>query len=88
MALPDPETLERHCPRLGGRVRLAYCRDSATSPPPCDKIRDCWWERLDIDQLLARTLPPEALARLADAPPRGKIATLLELIARARAGNP
>ncbi len=77
--------MERHCPRLGGRVSLAYCRDSASETPPCDKIRDCWWERLEIDLFLSRHFPSERLAQIACQRPKSKIASLLELVARAQA---
>lgn len=83
-AAPQPGTLKRHCPRLGGRVSLDYCRENGSDPPPCDKIRDCWWERLEIDRYLSQYFSPQRLEQIARRRPKEKIASLLELIAKAR----
>ncbi|MFZ2039558.1 MAG: hypothetical protein WAV08_02610 [Desulfobacterales bacterium] len=77
---------ERRCPRLGGPVTFAYCRDHAGDWPgaPCGKLLDCWWERFDVAAYLQANLPAETVAKLLQREPRPKIHSLLEMIARAR----
>lgn len=76
--------LERRCPRLGGPVTFAYCRGCDTDAAPCFKIFDCWWERFDVVTLMRTHLPPEAFERLRQARPAPKVASLLDVIAKAK----
>ncbi len=57
-APPSPDTLETHCPRLGGQVPLRYCLKPAQETP-CPRIMDCWWQTIDIESLLRSHLDPE-----------------------------
>jgi hypothetical protein len=84
---PDPETLERRCPRLGGTVTFAYCTGCGDGDPPlCFKILDCWWERFDVAGYLKTRVSPEAVDRLASpaAAPPDKVTTIVDLIRQAR----
>jgi hypothetical protein len=79
-----PDHLERRCPRLGGAVRFAYCRDQAGGEV-CTKILDCWWECFDVADLMRRALSSEAFHRLAEPRrPPDKTASLIDLIRHAR----
>lgn len=78
------DALERHCPRLGGPVRLAYCKASGNGDRPCWKILDCWWERLDILDYLQKNLPGKTLEGFASSRPKPKLSSLVELIEQAK----
>ncbi|NCC95178.1 MAG: hypothetical protein EOM10_18260 [Opitutae bacterium] len=80
-----PDDLQRRCPRLGGPVRFAYCRQTAADGRVCPKILDCWWERFDVATLMREVLSEEDFARLtADHRPPNKVASLIDLIRQAR----
>jgi len=81
----EQDPLERRCPRLGGPVTFAYCRCGDIDGQPCFKIFDCWWERFDVVALMRELLPPDAFARLSQSRPAPKIASLLDVIAQAKA---
>ena len=76
--------LERRCPRLGGPVSFSYCTQCEPSQQPCFKIIDCWWETFDVVRYLKDHLPAEQFDQLAAATPRPKIASLVELIDKAK----
>jgi hypothetical protein len=81
--VPD-DRLEHHCPRLGGAVTLDYCRRYASATPPCERIRDCWWQQCDIQRYLAHHFPPTIIARLERPATPSKLASLIEGINAAR----
>ncbi|MFH1982309.1 MAG: hypothetical protein ABIL58_10710 [Pseudomonadota bacterium] len=66
-------------------MTFAYCRCGDAGSDPCFKIFDCWWERFDVVLLMRENLPPEVFERLRLARPAPKIASLLEIIAQAKA---
>jgi len=76
--------LQRRCPRLGGPVSFGYCKRCDEDHQPCFKIIDCWWETFDVVRYLKDHLSEEQFNRLAGARPRPKIASLVELIERAK----
>ncbi|MBW2410818.1 MAG: hypothetical protein JRF72_13545 [Deltaproteobacteria bacterium] len=76
--------MERRCPRLGGPVPFNYCLDAGKDQQLCFKIIDCWWETFDIVRYLQDNLPEDQFARLMQARPRPKIASLVELIEQAK----
>ena len=83
---PDPyDDLERRCPRLGGPVRFHYCRTSGQGPPQCWKVIDCWWERFEVVTYLKAHMTPSEFDSLTSTKPKPKVATLVDLIRRARA---
>lgn len=86
----EPETseagpLSRRCPRLGGPVTFGYCM-GCEQQRPCPKTIDCWWETFDIVRYLQEHLPAEHFEELLQAQPRPKIASLVELIEKAKKG--
>lgn len=82
MTEPIDESRQRRCPRLGHEVPLSYCRQPA-SENPCRKIRDCWFETIDIDLYLQQHCTAEQLHSLT-LPPVDKMSSLLELIQQAQ----
>ena len=76
---------ERRCPRLGGPVAFAYCRQCADNAEVCFKILDCWWEYFDVVSEMKRHLSPEALQSLLDARAKPKITSLLEIVEQVKA---
>ncbi|HOF18542.1 MAG TPA: hypothetical protein PK082_06505 [Phycisphaerae bacterium] len=72
----------RHCPLLGHEVNFAYCRQAGRELP-CRKVLDCWWRAFDVGAFLREQFTPEQL-QAALAPPPPKLATLVDLIDRAR----
>ena len=80
-----PDDLERRCPRLGGDVSFAYCRQGGENNLPCFKIFDCWWERFDVVAHLRENLPPEVFDKIAARrPPPDKVTSLVDLIRQAQ----
>jgi N utilization substance protein B len=80
----DKDSLEQRCPRLGGPVPFKYCRTTGEGGMPCFKIMDCWWEIFDIRTYLENSLSEAELTALLEAKPPDKIASILDLIERAK----
>jgi hypothetical protein len=74
------DALEGYCRKLGHYLSFGYCR-RVNQSLPCATIRDCWFERLPIDEFLERHYSAEERARI-DAPPAGKLDTILKLLAQ------
>jgi len=51
---------------------------------PCFKVVDCWWETFDIVRYLQEHLPEEQFARVLNARPKPKVASLVEIIAQTK----
>jgi hypothetical protein len=52
---------------------------------PCLKVLDCWWERFDVVAYMQARLSPGAFEALATRrPPPNKVASLVDLIQKAR----
>jgi hypothetical protein len=80
----DKDHLTQRCPRLGGPVSFGYCREPAGESLPCWKILECWWEVFDVSAYLREQLSEEDFDRLISAKPKPKVASLLELIEKAK----
>jgi hypothetical protein len=52
---------------------------------PCAKVVDCWWETFDIVRYLQDHLPEEQFARVMNARPKPKVASLVEMVAQTKA---
>lgn len=81
---PDPDRLERRCPRLGGAIDFAYCRSQGEGTLPCFKIFDCWWEIFDVVGFFRSRLSEADFQAIARARPRPKITSILELVEQAK----
>lgn len=76
----DDKTI--YCRMLGHPIPFRYCR-SVNNALPCRKIRDCWYQRIDVDAYLAENFTAaEREQALAEAPE--KITSLADLIRKAR----
>lgn len=81
---PNPDALERRCPRLGGSVDFAYCRSQGEDGRPCFKVFDCWWEIFDVVGFLRRSLSESDFRKIAATRPKPKITSILEIVEQAR----
>ncbi|MFW5870336.1 MAG: hypothetical protein ACOCVL_01585 [Candidatus Sumerlaeota bacterium] len=82
----DPKEQEIRCRRLGHPLTLDYCLREGGPGKPCRLVRDCWWERLDIERVLQERLSEEELNALEEAQkkPPDKMGNILELIEAAK----
>ena len=78
------EKYQRRCPRLGGPVAFAYCESCGEQNSYCFKILDCWWEHFDIVGYLKQKLTQTEIEEIARARPKPKVASLIELIQKAK----
>lgn len=67
---------------LGHPVPFSYCRQ-LNGELPCRLIADCWHEQFDVAAFLREHFTVEQL-QAALAPPKPKMASLIELIEKAR----
>jgi hypothetical protein len=74
--------LEIRCPMLGHPLTFHYCRTTFNAIP-CRKLLDCWHERIPVREFAEEFLDPMAID-VFTRPPKAKMASLLELIERAR----
>ena len=77
------DSLEIRCRLLGHQVPFQYCRSSDANLP-CRKILDCWWESVEIETYLRKNFTGEELNRSVYAKPKSKIASLIELMEKAK----
>ena len=82
MPIDSHDSRERYCPRLGHELAFSYCRKPG-SEPPCSRIRDCWWERFDIQAFLEDHYSAETLADMAT-PPANRVTSLFDLMKQAQ----
>jgi N utilization substance protein B len=83
----DTVRLERRCPRLGGPVPFSYCKSAGEDGLPCFKSLDCWWEYFDIQAYLENHLSEQDLQKFLNTRVQPKVASLLELIEKAKTGG-
>lgn len=83
-ALKTTDHLTRRCPRLGGMVDFGYCRTLGEDSLPCFKVLDCWWETFDVVAFFRKNLSETDFQKIADARPKPKVASILEIIEEAR----
>ncbi|MDT8392090.1 MAG: hypothetical protein RRC34_16430 [Lentisphaeria bacterium] len=75
---------EIRCRRLGHEVPFQYCL-TQEGDTVCPLIRDCWWERMDIDAYLEERLSSETLQALRQpSPPAPRLGKIIALAMRAR----
>ena len=72
----------RYCRMLGHEVHFSYCR-APGSDVFCRMIASCWGDRIDIQSYLTQFFTAEQQRR-AFATPKPKVASLLELVDKAR----
>lgn len=82
MKTPHDQKLTR-CPKLGDEMTFSYCCEEA-GQMPCARIVTCWQGAFDVAALLAENLSPDQWERFTSAAPRNKVASLIELIEKAK----
>ena len=73
---------EIYCRRLGHHLTFKYCR-TERGGGPCSKILDCWFEKLPIEEFINTNYSEAEIAAIT-AVPRPKVATLFDLIEKAK----
>lgn len=68
---------------LGHDLNFSYCRAPGRDLP-CGKILDCWWKTFDVQAFLRQHFSEEQIQQVL-APREPKMATLVDLINKARA---
>ncbi len=76
---------ELYCRKLGHHLKFEYCRTEHNGTP-CPKIRDCWFEKIPIDEYLTQNYSSEEIAYLFQ-PPKPKITSIFEIIQKAQAAK-
>jgi hypothetical protein len=71
------------CPKLGGEVTFAYCRQEA-GDLPCQRVVLCWHLYFPIESHLEKILTDDQRKRFLSQQPKDKITTLVELIEEAK----
>ncbi|MDI9570740.1 MAG: hypothetical protein QM278_08460 [Pseudomonadota bacterium] len=74
---------EIRCPKLGNEVAFAYCRREG-GELPCQRVIRCWEDFFPVESFLRDILSPEAWAAFQGQTPPDKLASLLDLAAKAR----
>ncbi|MGV8074390.1 MAG: hypothetical protein AB2L11_07540 [Syntrophobacteraceae bacterium] len=80
------EKLKIRCPRLGGEVTFAYCRQEG-GELPCARIVSCWQAFFDVEAYFKERLTPQQWEDCFGGGPKDKISALLELIEEAKRGK-
>lgn len=80
--IEEYDTIEGRCRMLGHQVPFRYCR-LVSGGKPCSGILDCWFERLEIADFIRSHYSDEEIEKILS-PPKPKVATLIELIEKAR----
>ena len=80
---PPYEEKQIRCPKLGHQVNFSYCCIEQHTLP-CVRALKCWNSHFEVEAYLRERLAPEEFARCFEQLPPTKIATLIELIQRAR----
>jgi hypothetical protein len=71
-----------YCRILGHYVPFQYCR-TVNDEIPCRKIKDCWFEKLDIDRYIMGNFTESERERMFSSPPE-KISAIVDLIKKAQ----
>ncbi len=67
---------------LGHEIRFKYCR-TTDSDNLCKKIRNCWFDKIKIDEFLGQHYSEEQIAEL-NKPVEHKYVSLFSLIEKAK----
>lgn len=82
-SMVDFNTLIIRCPRLGGEVTFAYCRQEQGALP-CSRTLICWQSRFSVDEYLRGIMSEEDMNRCFAGPPKGKLSQILEMAEEAK----
>jgi hypothetical protein len=76
------DTRQGYCRKLGHYLTFKYCRQEHHGLP-CPKIRDCWFNDLNVDQFIRHNYKPEEIEYILQ-PAKPKISTIIDLIRQAQ----
>lgn len=76
------DTEEVYCRKLGHHLAFQYCR-RVNGQLPCQKIADCWFEKIPIQDFLTQHYSKEEIKRIFAAP-QNKMTSILSLIEKAQ----
>jgi len=76
------DSINLYCRSLGHYVPFKYCR-SLNNGLPCQRIKDCTYEILPIEEFLMHNYSPEQLQILSKSP-QSKIGSILEIIEKVK----
>jgi len=82
MSIEQHDNREMHCRMLGHTISFGYCRRTS-GEQPCRKIFDCWFETFDVEKFAREYFTADQLAAIL-APPKPRIASIIELIQKAQ----
>ncbi len=71
-----------YCRSLGHYVPFRYCR-TVSDGIPCRKIKDCWFDTVDIEKYIAENFSGSERERIFSPPPE-KMSSLIDLIKKAQ----
>lgn len=71
------------CPKLGGEVTFAYCRQEGGGFP-CDRVLTCWQARFPVADFLKTVLHESDWRHLVCRQPKDRVTRLLESIEEAK----
>ncbi len=71
-----------YCRTLGHYVPFRYCR-TVNDGIPCRKIKDCWFDKVDIEKYITGNFSESEREKIFSPPPE-KISTLIDLIKKAQ----
>jgi hypothetical protein len=77
------DELEIRCPKLGGEVTFAYCKQENRGLP-CARALVCWQYTFPVAAHLRETLTKEQWAHCFHTPPKDRLSSLLEVIEEAK----
>ena len=72
---------EIRCPRLGGEVTFAYCKQE-NNGMPCARTIRCWQMYFPVEEYLKERLSPAEWNQSFNQPPKDKITTIFEIVDR------
>ena len=75
--------LEIRCPRLGHGLNFSYCRREA-GDLPCHRTIKCWQSFFPVEDYLTKIMSASEWERFSEQVPGEKMATLIDLIERAK----
>lgn len=83
MCIDQHDKLETRCRLLGHPVPFKYCRMVADGLP-CRHAPSCWHSKVDVDAFLRLHFTQHQIEKIL-APPMPKIASIVDLIEKAKA---
>jgi len=75
--------LEIRCPRLGGEVSFAYCKQEGKDLP-CPRIIACWQAHIPVEAFLREILTQKEWDLCFNRVPKDRMTTLIEIIEAAK----